>query len=934
MTAEVLEGLMSNESRRGRSATGAVIHRFIHRASPLALAAAVSASLGIATAVADQAQPAGQAQATQQVPHTAQTHRSAQVSKSAKAAPASPASQARASQEGQPQLLAQASTNPPAPSSSANSTTQSQASGQLQEVVVTARYRQENLQTTPIAITALSGVDLQQLQLTNVNDLGSMVPNAYFRTPTSNYGPTETIGLRGITQVDFSYTFEPAVAVYVDDIYHATETGASLDLLDLQRVEVLNGPQGTLFGKNALGGAIRLITNKPQGSDTATLSATYGQHHLLRFTAIADYAVIPGKLNLRLVGMSDTQDGFGNDLDFACEMAARGTPADSGSLPETVSPMQGNGCSLRGYGGHNHQAGKIEFRYLASDKFTIDFDPNYTKQADQPYPQALLTPYGNAGTDLFNYLYSTGVIAPRFGINYTAYDPANPTPGSTATTGNVNFLSPSPYDNYSTYGDVVTGQQYDPTAYLSEWGLPFTFDYQLANKLDAKLILGYETYQSNWINDSDLTPFGLTQTYYRQEHRQYQAEFRLSGTTLGDRLDWTWGLFYFNSRDRAYNTTNFDAFANPFGPFTHGLLPNSVENDFYTDKEKSTFLHGAFKITHQLSVSAGVRYTDELKSDALHNVSDYPPDSLILPFPRPLSAARFDWSGSIDFQMTPSVLFYTSIATGFRSPGFNPRFFTIGQVTEIPGEEATQYEIGNKSEFFNHRLRANTAVFYLDYKEHLDTIFATQCNLPTDTNPGIPYQLNGGVCPPGTPLAGSTGSPWFFMSAAPADIRGVEEQIAAEPIDGLQLNLTFGYNQFRSKTTNPLDPSYVDPTVKQQPEINMSGSVQYSFALGSAGVLTPHIDWIYQSFMTDGPVNVPQIHPDYIIPGYSVFNVRVVFAPNEGGWSVALGLTNALNKFYWEQLTAATSSPGVPTVARVGTAGVPREWSVQITKKF
>ena len=98
--------------------------------------------------------------------------------------------------------------------------------GGLEEVVVTARYRSEDLQSTPLAITALSTVELDEREFTNVNDLGLAVPNAYFRQPVSNYGPTETIGLRGITQVDFSYSFEPAVAVYVDDVYHGTMTGS------------------------------------------------------------------------------------------------------------------------------------------------------------------------------------------------------------------------------------------------------------------------------------------------------------------------------------------------------------------------------------------------------------------------------------------------------------------------------------------------------------------------------------------------------------------------------------------------------------------------------------------------------------------------------------------------------------------------------------
>ncbi|MGH8226784.1 MAG: TonB-dependent receptor domain-containing protein [Steroidobacteraceae bacterium] len=844
--------------------------------------------------------------------------------------------QARTSHDArQPQLLAQASTNPPAPNSTASTAAQSGQIGQLQQVVVTAQFRSENLQQTPIAITALTSVDLEQMNLTNVNDLGTVVPNAYFRKPVSNYGPTETIGLRGVNQVDFSYDFEPAVAVYVDDIYHGTETGASLGLADLARVEVLNGPQGTLFGKDSLGGAIRLITNQPKGDDTGTLSVTYGQHHLVDVKGIGDFSLVANTLYARIVVLSSVQDGFGNDLDFSCEMEARGTPEDAGSLPASVLPTQGNGCSRLGLGGHNHQGVTLKLRYLVNDKLEINVDPDYTRQADEPYPQALLTPYGNATTDSLNYNYSTNVVYPKFGINYTASAPGQISPGSTTTTGNVNFVSPNPFDNYATYGDAVTGQAYDPLQYLTEWGLPITATYHITDNLTSKLILGYETYQSNWMGDADNTPFGITQDYQDQEYRQYTAEFRLTGTSFAGRLDWTAGIFYYNSRARSYYPTNFDAFAYPLLPYyPEGELPNFVANDYYTDKERAAYLHANIKLTDKWSVTAGVRYTDELKSNIFDHVSTVPADSEIYPYPLGLTAVRFDWSGSLNFQATKNILFYGSVATGFRSPGFSPRIFTIGQLTEVPGEHATQYEIGNKADFFDHRLRANTAIFYIDYAAHLNLAFAAQCNLPSDLNAGIPYTF-GQFCPAGTPLAGTSGIPWFNYTVAPANIRGVEEQLSAEPIDRLMLSLTFGFNQFRSQTSDPLAVGYINPTVKQQPEINMSGGIQYGVNLGSVGTLTPRIDWSYQSFMTDGPTNTVQIHPDYIIPGYSLFNVRLTFTPSVGNWYISAGISNALNKFYWEQLGAATTNPGdVQAVARVGTPGAPREWTVGITKNF
>lgn len=793
--------------------------------------------------------------------------------------------------------------------------------GGLQEVVVTARFRSENLQTTPIAITALTGEDLEQRNLTNVNDLGASVPNAYFRQPVSNYGPTETIGLRGITQIDYSYSFEPAVAIYVNDVYHGTMTGSSMDLADLERVEVLNGPQGTLFGKNSLGGAIRLISTKPKGDDTGTVEATYGSHHRVDIKAVGDFALIPDTLFARVIGVSRTADGIGKYLDFSCEMAALGTPQLAGTLPETTTPRQGTGCALGSLGGYNHQGARLELRYLASSDLEINFDAEYSKQADDPPLQTLLTRYGGAG-DTTNIAYNNAVVMPKYGVCFTCDN---------------RFNSPSVWDNYSTFGDVVTGQQYDPTQRLKDQGASATADYRIADNLHAKLIAAWQSYQSNWINDSDLTPFGLTQTANQQEHRQYQLEFQLSGNNFDNRLDWTTGLFYYTSKDRDYYPTNFDADNLPQPPvFPFGLLPNFVANDYYHDNNKSAFVHATYKLTDVWSFSAGVRYTDETKTNLFQHYSSYPPDSVVIPYPKGLSQSRFDYNGSVNEQVTKDILFYESVATGFRSPGFNPRISTVGQLTAVPGEEATQYEIGNKADFFDHRLRVNTAIFYIDYQQHLNLSLKEQCNAANDPNPGTPVNFLT-PCPAGTALAGTFGiAPWFYYTVAPASIRGAEIQVTANPIDRLDINYSAGFNQFRAGTSNPLDPAYIDPSVKQQPELNMSAGIQYAWLLGP-GTLTPRLDWTYQSYMTNGPVNVPQRHPDTIVPGYALVNAQFTYTPQMGKWNVSFGATNLTNKFYWQQLGAADSiSNGVvtPASARVGTPGMPREWFVTLRKDF
>ena len=136
------------------------------------------------------------------------------------------------------------------------------------------------------------------------------------------------------------------------------------------------------------------------------------------------------------------------------------------------------------------------------------------------------------------------------------------------------------------------------------------------------------------------------------------------GQALADKLDWVAGLFYYSSRDRAYNTTNFDAFANS------GLLGNFVANDGYTDKNKSAFLHAAYQFTDQWSVSLGVRDTKEDKTNSFDHVNQIPSQTIVLANPVDISQSRVDYSGSLNFQATKDILLYGSVATGFRSPGF------------------------------------------------------------------------------------------------------------------------------------------------------------------------------------------------------------------------------------------------------------------------
>src|SRR5688572_3319956 len=392
----------------------------------------------------------------------------------------------------------------------------------LEEILVTARYREENIQTTPIAITAFSGEELELRSIENVEDIGLAIPNAYFRRNTSNFGPNNTIGLRGLNQIDFSYAFEPTVGVYIDDVYHSTITGSDMDLVDLERVEVLRGPQGTLFGKNSLGGAIRLVSRVPQGDDTGLVSVTVGDYDRLDVKAMGDFALIEDKLFVRLVGVMKEQEGYGASLDFTCEMIRRGTPELAGvndglafggygpdnsvplpalpgqtaprndfdTLPDLLPPIvvpvgsaadnafslpaqrniaQDGTCELGKLGGTSSDAGRFMLRFLPSDRLDVNLSVDMMNSSDDPNVDTQISPINNATDNP----YDANIVFRRYGIHYN----------------DARMLTGDPYTNYATFADPVHGQTYPRSAVMDSGGVSLVVSYAISDNVGAKLIL-------------------------------------------------------------------------------------------------------------------------------------------------------------------------------------------------------------------------------------------------------------------------------------------------------------------------------------------------------------------------------------------------------------------------------------------------------------
>ena len=159
----------------------------------------------------------------------------------------------------------------------------------LAEVIVTAQYREEKLQDTPIAITAITSDMIEEQGATKLSDILTSAPSVVFRQQSAAFGESVTAFIRGFGQADFDPAFEPGVGLYIDDVYYPRLTGANFDLMDVERVEVLRGPQGTLEGRNSEGGAIRFVTKKPTGDGSGYATVTYGTRNRLELRAGADF---------------------------------------------------------------------------------------------------------------------------------------------------------------------------------------------------------------------------------------------------------------------------------------------------------------------------------------------------------------------------------------------------------------------------------------------------------------------------------------------------------------------------------------------------------------------------------------------------------------------------------------------------------------------
>lgn len=539
-------------------------------------------------------------------------------------------------------------------------TQESSSRGPIEEVVVTAQFREQNLQDTPIAITALNASMLAARGHASVIDVAASAPSVTLQPASAGMGNSIAASIRGIGQYDFNLAMEPGVGIYIDDVYHPTLFGSIFDLLDLERVEVLRGPQGTLAGKNSIGGAIKLYSKRPTGSGDGFLEATYGEGSRVDFRGAYDFSLVPDLLFMRLSGVSKRQDGHVKRVDYGCA---------TGLAP---AHTLGSGCRIGSEGSKDYQGLRASLRWVPTEKLEVNFS------ADAAQDDAGANPSILVGT--LRPVASTPYIAPNHYTSYAAYNG----------------------DGYSV-PDVSRAEGF---GYAAEVG------YEIAPDLAFKSITAYREYEAEMGMDIDGSPLPVQSQHYVLEYESFTQEFRLSGVALQEALNYTGGLYYF--RGRGFTQGRVDLGAT--GDFLTG---DPADTDHI-----AAFLHASYQLTESWDVSLGLRYTDEEKEISYSRRDPENPSQLAAPPYGPLSGSsavsaeeRVDYRFSTNYRWTPDFMTYATVSTGYKGGGVNPRAYVPSQVVPFGPEELTAYEIGFKSDWFDNRARLNVSGFLNDYED-------------------------------------------------------------------------------------------------------------------------------------------------------------------------------------------------------------------------
>lgn len=757
----------------------------------------------------------------------------------------------------------------------AQAQTSDEAHWAMEEIVITARKREENLQDTPIAVSAFSGEGMEKRGVTKLNGVAAFAPNMSFQSNPSFGGASNaaSIYIRGVGQKEFLPTTEPGVGLYVDGVYIARSVGAVLDLVEIAQVEVLRGPQGTLFGRNTIGGAISITSQKPAEDFGGKVSVGLGTDNALVVKGSVDMP-ISDTLLTRLSVADMSQDGYVERLD---------------------------GVEL---GDDDTTTGRFNAVWTPRNDLELNFSAEFSRDRENGPPMTLLDI--NLGNPIDPNTPPMAVIH-----NVVANAMAGATDGSPCATpaNKINLAVPGCYDLRYQLGDSRNAGTAPATSESDFKASNLNLTWDINEDITFKSITAWRDLDAEFSRDGDHSPHRVSQFHDTLEQTQFTQEFQLLGSSWESKLNWILGLYYFDEDGDNVNTLDF-------------TVSNFTSGGEFENTSKAVFGQATLDVTDWFSLTLGLRYTEEDK--------EFSPDQVILqnyfagsghpqldaPFMQvgsrilPLATDKQTISEvtpmvNASFHLNEQTMLYTSYSEGFKSGGFTQRVFPpqVAGMTAPAGASDTDlipdfdpefvkvYEVGVKYTGWDNRLKLNAAAFHTSYDDFQIQVFTS-------------------VAP-------------VTKNAASAKISGWEMELSLLPAENWLVEASYGWLNARYDDID-FNETFIHKgnEFERVPERTASLAVSRDFYT-EFGNFTARVDWSYRSKEYMDAFNTELIAQD----AYDVVNANLNWSSSDEVWDVQLSLKNIGDEKY---LTTGIIGDAFQTYEGIYNRG--REW--MLTTKY
>ena len=695
----------------------------------------------------------------------------------------------------------------------------------ISEVIVTAQRRAENLQETPVAVTALSKTELEQANITSTRDLMTVTPSLQVNSQANGDSGLSTFFLRGMGQLGASNGAEPAVGVYIDDVYYPSIQGSQFSIVDLDQVEVLRGPQGTLFGRNTIAGAIRYTTTKPSNDFNGHISADAGSFGGYDYTGAINIP-IGDKLAVRVSAGDLYKGGF-------------------------VREQNGGGEA----GGSQSQLYRVAVRAKPTDKLTVDleYQDAFTRTFGVPYYlPGPITAVTGAATGLWN------VFAAKNGLPLY----------------NNQFISQCHYCEAGTTTPEFSKDKIQDGSATINWALN--------GDLSVKSLTAWQSIKAHASGDIDGTPI-VADANTQESVEALSQEFQFNDSAFDGRLKTVGGVFLYKQ--------NYDSGGVPTAPNLRNNAALAQSNNINREtKSSAIYIDGSFDLTSKFSLLGGARTSKDDKS-----VSQTVPSTGAVV--DSISGSFASTTGRVGgrYKWTDDVMTYGTISTGFRGGGFNCVTICFG----FQPETDITYEIGARTEFFDHRLRINPTVFYTTWDK-----IQVQALVVSNGVSALAFQNAGAA------------------KAYGFELEGVLQVTPEFRLSGNLATLNIRYTDIGKATGITVNSHFM-----RAPDLTGGLSGDYHKVFANDWGVNLSVNYSYEGDQYSTATDADQL----LMPAYSLIGARASLTDPSKHWMLSLYGTNLTDKFYFQGGTNFTPS-GTGTIHY--NQGRPREIGASLKYQY